>query len=92
MFNFERGPVISDPETPQITIPSLPTLFDPDINETKINLTVSYPKPPKPSPNIGKTLRKFESESRSRLHEAMIISRSSGNPTKSDYAWKAYRR
>lgn len=61
MFNFELEPVISDLESSPITIPSFPSIFIPDLDETKIDVTVSYPKPPKPSPKIGKILRKFES-------------------------------
>lgn len=86
MFNFEPEPVIFDPETPLITILSLPTLFGSDLDETKIDPTTSYPKPTKPTPNIGKILRKFGSKSRSRMHEAMMIIRSSANPIESDFA------
>lgn len=86
MFNFEPGPVVSDPETPSIIFPLLPTLYGPDLYETRIYLTISFPKPPKPTPNIGKILRKFDSESRSCLYEAMMTSRASVNPTESDYA------
>lgn len=86
MFNFEPESDISN------HFPSLPTLFSPDLDETKIDITVSYPKPPKPSSNIGKILRKFESELISCMHEAMTISHSSANPIESDSAWEAYRR
>lgn len=92
MFNYEHEPVISNPKTPPIIFPSLPTLFGPDLDETKIDLTVSFPKPPKPTPNIGEILRKFESESKSCLHEVMTISRASANPAESDSSWEAYRR
>lgn len=86
LFNFEPEPIVSDLETPSITSPTLLTLFGPDLDETKIDLIVSFPKPPKPSPNFGKILRKFESESRSHLHEAMTISCSSANLDESDSA------
>lgn len=66
-------------------------LYGPEFDESRINLTVNYPKPPKSSPNISKILRKFESESKSCLHEAMAIIRSSANSAASDSAWKAYR-
>lgn len=89
MFNFELELVVSNPETPPIIFPSLPTLYGPDLDETRIDLTVNFPKPTR---NIGKILRKFESKSRSRLHEAMPISRSSENPTESDSAWETYIR
>lgn len=92
MFDYKPELVISDPESPPITTPSNPSVFRPDFDETEIDLTVSYPKPPKPSPNIGKILREFESESRSRLHEAMTISHFSANPAESGSAWEAYRR
>lgn len=55
MFNYEPEPVISDPETPLITFPSLLTRFGPDLDETKIDLTVSFPKPP----NLLPTLVRF---------------------------------
>lgn len=86
MFNYEPEPFLSDPESPFIIIPSNPSVFGPDFDETKIDLTISYPKPPKPSPNIGKILKKFESESKSHLHEAMSISRSSTNLADNDSA------
>lgn len=89
IFNYEPKSVISNPKSPLITTPSV---FGPDFDESKIDLTVSYPKPPKPSSNIGKIMRKFESESRSRLHEAMTISCSSANPAKSDFAGETYKR
>lgn len=91
MFNFEPEPVVSDLETPPIIFPTLPTFYGPDNDETIIDLSVRVPKPPKPSPNIGKIPRKFKSDSRSRLHEAMTTSHSSANPDERDFAWEAYR-
>lgn len=92
MFDFEPEPTSPDHESPLIIVPSFPSLFGPDFDESKINLTVKYPKQPtKSSPNFGKVLRKFESESKSHLHEAMIVSRSSVNPAASDSTWEAYR-
>lgn len=91
MFNYEPEPEIFDLETPPIIFPTLPTLYGPDHDETIIDLFVKIPKLPKPSPNIGKILRKFESELRSRLHEVMMTNRSSANPVESDSAWEAYR-
>lgn len=92
MFNYEPEPVLSDPESPPITIPLFPLVFGSDLDETKIDLTVSYRKPSKTSPNISKILWKFESKSISHLHEAMIISHSSANLYESDSSWVAYRR
>lgn len=46
MFNYEHEPVLSDPELPPIIIPQFPSVFCPDLDETKIDLTVNYPKPP----------------------------------------------
>lgn len=61
MFNYEPELVLFDPEPPPIIIPSFPSVFGHTLDQTKIDLTVSYPKPPKSSPNISKILRKFES-------------------------------
>lgn len=91
MFNFEPEPISSDHESPHIIFPSFPSVHGLEFDESRINLTVSYPKPLKSSPNIGKILRKFDSKSKSRLHEAMTINRSSANPAASDSAWEAYR-
>lgn len=91
MFNFEPVSISSDLESPSIIFPSFPSIYGPDFTETRINLTVNYPKPPKSSPNISKIMRKFESESKIRLYEAMTISHSSANPTASDSAWEAYK-
>lgn len=92
MFNYEPEPKVSDSETPPIIFPTLPTLYGPDHDETKIDLFVKILKPPKPGPNTGKILRKFELDSRSHLHEAMPISYSSINLDESDSAWEACRR
>lgn len=92
MFNFEPEPTSPDHESPPVIVPSFPYVYDPDFNEFRINHTVNYPKqPPKSSPNIGKILRKFESESKICLHEAMNISHSSANPDVGDSTWEAYR-
>lgn len=92
MFNYEPKPKVSDSETPLVIFPTLPTLYGPDPNETIIDLSVIIPKPPKPSPNIGKILRKFESNLRSHLHESMMISHSLADPDESNSAWEDYRR
>lgn len=92
MFKYDLEPEVSDSETPHIIFPTLPTLYGLNHDETIIERFIIIPKPPKPSPNIGKILRKFESESRSRLYEAMAISRSSANSFESDSIWEAYIR
>lgn len=89
MLNFEPEPTSPDVESPSIIVSSFPFVYGPDFDESRINLTINYPKPPKSFPIIGKILRKFESESKSRLHKAMTISRSSANPTVSGSAWEA---
>lgn len=92
MFEFEPEPISPDHESHPIIVPSFPCVYGPDFDKSIINLIVKYLKqPPKSSPNIGKVLRKFESESKSRLHEEMTVKRSSSNPATSDSAWEAYR-
>lgn len=73
MFNIKPEPEVFDPETPMIIFPI-------------IDIFIRIPKPPKPIPNIGKIMKKFELDSRSRLHEAMTTNRFSANPTESDSA------
>lgn len=90
LLNFEPKPI--SPESPPIILPSHPSVYGPDFDESRINLTVKYPKQPtKSSHNFGKVLRKFEYESKSRLLEAMTLSSSSVNPVASDSTWEAYR-
>lgn len=67
------------------------TLYGPDPDPTIIDLSVIIPKPPKPNPNIGKILNNYESDSRRRLRAAMTTSRSSANPSESDFAWEDYK-
>lgn len=92
MFDFEPESTSPNHESLLIIVPSPPFVYGLDFDESRINLTINYLKqPPKSSPNFGKVLRKFESECKSRLHEAMIVCCSSTNPDASDSAWEAYR-
>ncbi|XP_050918435.1 proline-rich receptor-like protein kinase PERK9 [Lathyrus oleraceus] len=90
IFNFE--PTITSPESSPIIQPSHPSVFGPDFNESRINLTIKYPKmPTQSSPDLGKVLNDFYYESKRRLEKAMISSHSSINPSTSDSTWEAYR-
>lgn len=90
MFDFE--PEITSPESPHVIHPRHPFVFGPDFDESRINLRIKYPKlPTKFSPEFGKVLKDFESESKSRLEKAITVSLSSTNPVASDLAWKDYR-
>lgn len=90
MLNFELELEVSDSKTSKVIFLTLPTLYGLDPDETIIVLSVRISKPPKPSPNIIKILRKFESGSRNRLHAAVATSCSSTNPAESDSAWEDY--
>lgn len=73
MFDFE--PTITSPESPPI-IQSLHLLiFGPDFDESKINLTIKYPKVQTPSsPDLGNVLTDFDSESKRCLEIVMTFS------------------
>jgi hypothetical protein len=90
MFDFERE--ITSPKSPPIIQPSHPSVFGPDFDESRINLTVKYPKiPTQSSPDLGKVLMDFDSESKRHLAKAMNVSHSSINHVASGLAWEAYR-
>lgn len=80
MFNFEPEPGVSDSERLEAILPSLPTVYGMNPHPTIIYLFVRIPNQPKPNLNIGKILKNFESDSRSRLHTAMSTSSLSANP------------
>ena len=86
---------MSDSDVEQSSdFPSLvPNIYGPKPNLNIVDFSIRYHSQPKPKePNIGKILRKFESDSQRCLHTAMWTSVLSTNPTKSDAVWEAYRR
>ena len=44
MFNFEPEPISPDYESPAIIVPSFPSVYGPDCDESRINLIINYPK------------------------------------------------
>lgn len=90
MFYFE--PEITSPELSPIILPSHPSVFGPDFDESIINLTIKYPKiQTSSSPDLGKILMEFDSESNKHLEKAMTVSHSSTNLATNDSTWEAYK-
>lgn len=86
MFDFE--PIITSLESSPVIQPSI---FGPDFDESRINLTIKYSKlPTQSSPDLGKVLTNFDSEPKRHLEIAMIVSHSTVNPAASDSTWETY--
>lgn len=89
-FNFE--PEITSPKSFVIILPSHPSVFGLDFDESIINLTIKYPKIQTPSsPDLRKILMEFDSEFKKCLEKAMTISHSSEKLVASDSVREAYR-
>lgn len=91
LFNFEPELEVFDSERHEAIPPSLPSVYGLDPHPTITDLSVRFPRKPKPNPNVGKILKNFESDSRICLHADMRTSCLPSNPTESDAAWEAYR-
>lgn len=85
MFDFELE--VTSLESSPIILPSHPSVFGPDFDESRINLTIKFSKIQTPSsPDLGKIIMEFDSESKKRLEKEMNVSHSSANLATSDSA------
>lgn len=93
MFNFEPEPEVFDSKRYEATPSLIPTVYGPDLHPTITDISVRIPSQPKPKqPNVGKIMKKFESDSRTYLNVAMRPSCLSSNLAESDATWVAYTR
>lgn len=90
MFDFK--PEINSPESSPIIQPSHLFVFGPNFDESRINLTIQYPKiPTQSSLDLGKVLTDFDFEYKRHLEKAMTDSHSSANLDASYSYREAYR-